>query len=672
MENVKDIKARAIEIYRYYLPDISTKKNILCPFHDDRKTKSFGLYGNADDLKFKCFGCGRQGDSINFIQEKEGYTDSGDAIKRAKEILGLNSNSYKRKALTLQQIKELKPDGNYTFQRMHTYKAGNPQYIKAIYKDPEGNKQARYFTLIDSNKALYLPERKSKPVLYNQDLLAEKPNALVCYVEGEKDCDTLTGLGFLAVTAGSATDFNSYMAHHKAEHFKGRDVVVFTDHDQAGYESVKRIAEALSPIAKSVKQVNLQKAWNETFKDTGFDIPQGADITDFVELYRELFSDDVKEVIHRLINDAESIKIEKKSLIDSLLKWNDILGLNVQTEYLLQNLIPKGSITLLFGRGGIGKTSLCMQIARAIASGLSFDTLQTIKTPVYYVDFENPLSVLKERAEKIGRSDNLYVWHISNEPMPPRLDSVQWELYRQLPPGLLIFDTLRASHLSDENNSKDSAIINARLKELREQGFTILLLAHTPKGNENIYKGNTAWLDLSDHVLGLEELKEENTVEFGKDNIYRLGTRIKTRYEPHHIYLKFNPDFKGFEIAKDPDYEVIEAIHELLEGKDELNTNQVYELVKKELEIKNKVQVLKFLKKGEGKFWDTEKRGRAVYYRFKSLDLYIGETIKPMDKNGLEISNQNTNQDIDNTVKFNSLNGIQTNEPIFIDTEVEL
>ncbi len=98
MENVKDIKARAIEIYRYYLPDISTKKNILCPFHDDRKTKSFGLYGNADDLKFKCFGCGRQGDSINFIQEKEGYTDSGDAIKRAKEILGLNSNSYKRKA----------------------------------------------------------------------------------------------------------------------------------------------------------------------------------------------------------------------------------------------------------------------------------------------------------------------------------------------------------------------------------------------------------------------------------------------------------------------------------------------------------------------------------------------------------------------------------------------
>ncbi len=55
-----------------------------------------------------------------------------------------------------------------------------------------------------------------------------------------KDCDTLTVLGLLAVTAGSATDFTSYMAHHKAEHFKGRNVVLLPDNDNAGYESVKK------------------------------------------------------------------------------------------------------------------------------------------------------------------------------------------------------------------------------------------------------------------------------------------------------------------------------------------------------------------------------------------------------------------------------------------------
>jgi RecA-family ATPase/5S rRNA maturation endonuclease (ribonuclease M5) len=658
---IREIKARALEVYRYYLPNISTRKNILCPFHSDKKTKSFRLYSNADDLKFKCFGCGRQGDCIDFIQEIEGYTDPSDAIKRAKEILGLNNNSHKRKALTLQQIEELKLDGNYTFQRKHTYKAGNPEYIKAIYRDPEGNKQARYFTLIDSNKGLYLLERKSKPVLYNQELLAQRPDDIVCYVEGEKDCDTLTGLGFLTVTAGSATDFNSYMAHHKAEHFKRRDVVLFSDNDSAGHESVRRITEALSPIAKSVKQVNLQKAWNETLKDS-FEMPQGADITDFVEVYTELFNDDVKEVILKMIRDAESVKIEKKSLLDSLLKWNDIFDFDFKTEYLLDRLIPKGSITLLFGRGGIGKTSLALQIARAIAEGLSFGELKTIKTPVYYIDFENPLSVLKERVEKIGQADNLYVWHLSNNPMPPKLDSKDWELYKDLPAGLFIFDTLRASHLLDENNSQDMAVIISRLKELRELGFTILILHHTPKGSENIYKGSTALLDLADHCLGLEGLKGD--IEFDRDNIYRLGTRIKTRYDPYHIYLTFNPEIKGFETTKDPDIEKMEAIYELLkQSKEPLKQKELKEQAKRELDL-TESEVRRLLKKGTGLYWEIQKGDKnATLYTPLNSSLSVCQSIYTQQTNKQKLTqpenlenreSSNTKKSIKNT-KFDSL-----------------
>src|SRR3989304_2128007 len=235
---------------------------------------------------------------------------------------------------------------------------------------------------------------------------------------------------------------------------------------------------------------------------------------------------------------------------------------------------------------------------------------------ILYPLLENPLSVLKQRVENIGQSDNLYVWHISNTLQPPRLDTKDWELYRQLPPGLLIFDTLRASHLSDENNSQDMAVVIGRLKELREAGFTILLLQHTPKGNEGIYKGSTALLDLVDHVLSIESVKDADgePIEFDKDNLYRLGVRIKTRYEPHHVFLKFNPGIKGFEFAKDPDIEIMEAINELLANKEGLNTNQIYEMVKKELDIKSKGQVLKLLKKGEGVYWNVEARGRANIY----------------------------------------------------------
>jgi hypothetical protein len=348
----------------------------------------------------------------------------------------------------------------------------------------------------------------------------------------------------------------------------------------------------------------------------------------------------------------------KSDLLSSLLEWNDILTLDVKTEYILEKVIPKGSITLLFGRGGIGKTSLMLPIAKAIAMGIPFGNLQTLKMPVYCVDFENPLSFLKERVEKIGASENLWIWHISNETPPPRLDSKDWELYKQLPPGLIIIDSFRASHLSDENNSKDMAIIMSRLKELREKGFTIVLLHHTPKGNEGIYKGSTAILDLADHILGLEEIKGEDTFEFNRENLYRLDVRIKTRYEPHHIFLTFNPEIKGFEIAKDPDIEKMKAIHEILiESTESLNQTELRERASKALGLPDK-EVRRLLKKGiEYLYWNIEKGDKnAIYYIPISLSvcqsIYTGQTNNQASNQGDTLTNTltpNSKQSLDNT-----------------------
>lgn len=354
--------------------------------------------------------------------------------------------------------------------------------------------------------------------------------------------------------------------------------------------------------------------------------------------------------------------------LSSLLKWNDIINLDIKIEYIVQGLIPKGSITLLFGRGGIGKTTIALQLAKAVAEGVPFGNLQTLKTPVYYIDFENPLPVLKERAVNIGQADNLLVWHLSNNSTPPRLDSKEWELYKQLPPGLIIYDTLRAAHSSDENDSQHMAIIIARLKELRELGFTILLLHHTPKGNENIYKGSTALLDLVDHVLGFENVngKEGEPIEFDADNIYKLAVRIKTRYEPAQVFLKFNPGIKTFAITTDPEVETLEAIYALLKDKGELNTNQAYELIKRELDIKGKSQAIRLLKKGQDWYWKIDKRGRAVFYSPIVQPIY-SQTDRPIEdkpENGQKpINKGDSPQTRTNSVKSHSPEDTQTKRP---------
>jgi DNA primase len=41
-----------------------------CPFHDDRKTPSLGVAGN----RWRCFGCGRSGDAIDWMRERKGLS----------------------------------------------------------------------------------------------------------------------------------------------------------------------------------------------------------------------------------------------------------------------------------------------------------------------------------------------------------------------------------------------------------------------------------------------------------------------------------------------------------------------------------------------------------------------------------------------------------------------
>ncbi len=334
-----------------------------------------------------------------------------------------------------------------------------------------------------------------------------------------------------------------------------------------------------------------------------------------------------------IANGDTNAEMSPERLLSSLYKWNDIIDLEVTTEYLLEGIIPKGSITMIYAPGGMGKSSLLLQIGYAIAEGKSFGNLSTIKTPVYYVDFENPLSFLKERVSYIGFSENIFVWHLSNDPPPPKLDNDNWEMYKSLPPGLIIFDTLRAAHALNENESKDMSLIMSNFKELRERGFTVVFLAHTPKENEQTYKGSTALLDLADHVVSLERTKRRTKLtEFDTNGDYRLGTRMKTRYEPYEVFLKFKKEKKGFEMIEDENFKNTRVVIEILKNQgNPINQGELKRKIKKRLNISEN-ETRKLLSDGDGKYWQVTK-GKA-----KNASLY--SVMEFVDPKGYQQTNQ--------------------------------
>ena len=348
----------------------------------------------------------------------------------------------------------------------------------------------------------------------------------------------------------------------------------------------------------------------------GFTLQISTHIDGLIEFYQR--REQVLQAV-KSSNDAYNGKFtisRNEDIVSSLESWTEIQNMEINVDWLVDRHIPKGSITLVFGKGGIGKTWLILQIARCIGIGESWLGFATTKAPVIFVDFENPLAVLNTRTQKLGDAEGVYFWRVNNDKMKaPKLDSNGWERYKSLPEGaVLIFDTLRASQGKDENDSKEMGLIMNRLKELRDSGFTIILLHHTSKHSDNAAKGSTAIVDLADHILGLTRIKKKkdgheivvDDDDSDEEGIYRFGVCQKTRYEPYHTYLTLNPD-KGFELAPDPQEDTLKSMHDVLTKQGAAHMTIFIEKCLN-VGLSSKVKLRRLVDIGHGRYWNIENR----------------------------------------------------------------
>jgi len=289
------------------------------------------------------------------------------------------------------------------------------------------------------------------------------------------------------------------------------------------------------------------------------------------------------------------------------------------TTWIWDKILAEKSITLLYGKGGGSKTWLTLGAADHISRGEPYFGMSTKRVPVYYMDFENPYPMLCDRSRFLDIKDVLF-WHQSYSPPPPKIDSKDFEQYKQLPPGLIIFDTLRSAQDGDENDSKVMSMVMGRLKELRDLGFTILPLHHTPKANERKYKGSTAIIDLCDQALAIYQVKAgslneivEDEDDTEEDKFFRFGTKDKTRYEPFHIYLRLDPA-EGLVPVADPSEDTLDLMQAVLVGKGRINQSTFFEECKTDIGMKSKKRFINLLKRGDGKYWTTTREKKAVFY----------------------------------------------------------
>lgn len=275
-------------------------------------------------------------------------------------------------------------------QRM---KIGESGKTYRLYKvDPDGR---RHPTLGDARIVPYkLPEL----------LDAKTAGRIIYVVEGEKAADALISIGVTATTAHTGA---GSWPEAITEYFAGANVVIVPDNDLPGWRYAQKAVEAILPIAKNVKVVDLQLQ-NE--KEDAYEFvhqynKQRDDLVALVKAAQRIMSPADVTVPERLnalkldapsstktseiyTSDADHVKkqaeIEHEFAGEPATKqsqakeakppktvnieaWDDIQDEPV--EWLIHGILPSKSFSALFGPPGSFKSFIALDMAEAIATG---------------------------------------------------------------------------------------------------------------------------------------------------------------------------------------------------------------------------------------------------------------------------------------------------------------
>lgn len=223
------------------------------------------------------------------------------------------------------------------------------------------------------------------------------------------------------------------------------------------------------------------------------------------------------------------IKPQRISEIDTDDEERYLSGMS-ELDRVLGGGIVKGSLVLISGDPGIGKSTILLQICEHLGKSLK----------IMYITGEESKRQIKLRASRLGvQSDNLYV--ISETDLKTVLAAVEAEK-----PDVMMIDSIQTMCLSDISSSPGSVsqvreCTNAILKTAKSMDIPALVVGHVNK--EGAIAGPKVLEHIVDAVLYFEG---------DKQHTYRILRAVKNRFGPTNEIGVFDMGDKGLTQVENP------------------------------------------------------------------------------------------------------------------------
>lgn len=531
-----------------------------CPFHSE-KTPSF-IY-NQKAHNFHCFGCGMTVDVIDVLMQK-GHTFLS-ACRVLFEEAGIQ-HSFGEEGVKTRTSYRYPHDEDHALTDVAPYwnrrKISNEtlEYTK-VGSDGKGNTVFKFY---DTNDVLtmvkYRPARTVKkgetktwcqkdadtsPILFNMNQINPENPLLIC--EGECDCMSAIEAGYyntVSVPLGCQNLHWIEECWNWLEQFKS--IIIAFDNDQAGTEARKQVIYRLGTWRTKFIEYPKYKVL-----DDGRRIPI-KDMNDVLQAFGSGYT-------LSMITSAKDVPVD--SVVDFAdvddLDISDMTGVQTGLAPLDKELIRlfDGTLTILSGRPGSGKTSLIDQtIAHAVDEGNSVFLFSKEMPERMSTNWFNFIIAgrrnLIEKTSMAGETYNVVSYEAKrqiseyykgrlfiykdNEPndMEHVMRSME-DCVRKYGVKLLVIDNLMMLDLEcneTEKNTAQTALVNELIKFASKYNVAVVLIAHPRKTADmqsdiEMYDiaGTSNIINLAMRSIGLRRVskreKEDPTSKFGKYNV---------------------------------------------------------------------------------------------------------------------------------------------------------
>lgn len=280
---------------------------------------------------------------------------------------------------------------------------------------------------------------------------------------------------------------------------------------------------------------------------------------------------------------------------------------NQKTEFLIDGFLPKHLITMIYADGGMGKSWAAMCLAKfAERAGMV----------VLYLDYDNPMSVLKERGVEqklIQACPNLRYVHRSKTPMLglEMLSALEDQAVAgRFKNTLIVLDSLR--DFSDVNNDAKAMQLGEKLKNLREAGATIVVLHHSTKNGSN-YQGSNNIRNSIDNMYLLTKIESQEgeirwILTVKKERAAIVDTALSVKVDNLSIMpididtARLSGDEKAF----------INQVKTILTQEPGINKTALLESLGFKKDDKT---ARDRLEQFEDIYWQSDKQGKTIHYR---------------------------------------------------------